>query len=71
MNGHGQLGNGTTKMQKLPVKIMSDVVSVTQGNPYYTLAIKKDGTLCAWGSNRYGQLGNGGKGNALYKEEGG
>lgn len=70
MNDCGQIGNGTTKMQKLPVKIMSDVVSVTQGFNY-SFAIKKDGTLWAWGSNEYCQLGIGDKGNALYKEEGG
>jgi hypothetical protein len=40
------------------VKIMDGVVSVSAGY-YYTLAIKEDGSLWAWGYNFYGQLGDG------------
>src|ERR1700682_4077089 len=29
------------------------------GSEGYSLAVKTDGTVWAWGSNRYGQLGNG------------
>jgi alpha-tubulin suppressor-like RCC1 family protein len=29
------------------------------GRPYFTLAVKSDGTIWAWGMNQYGQMGNG------------
>ena len=35
----------------------------------HTLAIRKDGSLWAWGCNMYGQLGDGTGGGALYWEE--
>ena len=45
-------------MYSTPVKIMDDVRSVsTQG--FYTLIVKKDGSLWACGTNKYGQLGDG------------
>jgi len=40
------------------VNIMNDVVDVSAGRNF-TLAIKKDGSLWAWGGNEYGQLGDG------------
>lgn len=40
---------------------MDDVASVSCGS-YHTLAVKTDGSLWAWGRNRYGELGNGGVG---------
>lgn len=74
-NGNGQLGNGGTGTvfecydgskliyETLPVKVMTDVVSVSAGEDY-TAAIRSDGSLWTWGSNNHGQLGNGGVGNA-------
>ncbi len=41
-----------------PVKVMENVKSVSAGNTF-TLAVKKDNTLWAWGRNQNGQLGNG------------
>ncbi|MDR0974442.1 MAG: hypothetical protein LBL80_01985 [Ruminococcus sp.] len=38
--------------------IMSDTVSVSAGM-LHSLAVKSDGTLWAWGENRFGQLGDG------------
>jgi len=60
-NYHGQLGNGATERSLTPIKIMDNIVSVSAGRGVYThsLAIKKDGGLWAWGSNQYGQLGDG------------
>lgn len=68
-NGDGQIGNGRTgndalegfpnhPLQTGPVKVMEDVASVSCGLSY-TAALKTDGTLWTWGSNRDGQLGNG------------
>ncbi|MCF7673885.1 MAG: choice-of-anchor D domain-containing protein [Akkermansiaceae bacterium] len=65
-NYYGQLGNGST-MQKSTVPVQVDqgevlsgktVVAVAAGR-YHSMALCSDGTLAAWGSNYYGQLGNG------------
>jgi alpha-tubulin suppressor-like RCC1 family protein len=59
-NGNGQLGDGTTIQEKLPVQsiLISSVIQVAAGESH-TLALKSDGTVWAWGYNGYGQLGNG------------
>lgn len=64
-NSAGQLGNGTTNDASTPVKVMekelaedTSAVKVEAGNNYY-IALKADGTVWTWGSNNYGQLGNG------------
>ena len=44
--------------QTVPAEIMTDVAAVSIG-ANHTAAVKKDGTLWTWGSNDYGQLGNG------------
>ena len=41
-----------------PVQLMEDVIDVSTGRAH-TLAIKSDGSLWTWGSNYYGQLGDG------------
>jgi len=40
------------------VKVMDGVAQISVGNSY-TMAIKIDGSLWAWGRNEYGQLGDG------------
>jgi alpha-tubulin suppressor-like RCC1 family protein len=60
-NSSGELGNGESssgKKQSTPIKIMDDVAQVAAGSSH-TLAIKTDGSLWAWGSNSYGELGDG------------
>lgn len=65
LNSNGQLGDGTTQEQLTPVQVtQGDIpsgVSIEQvsagGN--HTLALGSDGKVYAWGSNDYGQLGNG------------
>ena len=64
-NVFGQLGNGTTNDSWTPTQAgltaVPPLTSVTKlgGRPYFTLAVKADGTIWAWGMNRYGQMGNG------------
>jgi hypothetical protein len=60
-NGHGQLGDGTTNFNSNPpvhVGTGNDWSAISAGQ-YHTIALKTDGSLWAWGSNVYGQLGNG------------
>ena len=69
-NTDGDLGNGEYSLsgdmgsliEPLPIKIMDDVKSVSTSSTH-TLAVKTDGTLVAWGTNFYGELGNGFWGN--------
>lgn len=69
-NALGQLGDGTTSQRSAPVPVraasgpgsfnvhalVTPKVAATFG---HTLALRADGTVWAWGSNSYGQLGDG------------
>ena len=57
-NIRGQLGDGTTKARKRPVKILDGVRQVSAGYSH-TMAILNDGSLWGWGRNKYGQIGDG------------
>lgn len=60
-NSSGQLGNNIATgnlMNPLQISSNPNWAFVSAGE-FYSLAIKKDGTLWAWGNNSYGQLGNG------------
>ena len=60
-NIYGELGNGTTSnYSATPVQVsgLTNVVAIAAGNDY-SLALKSDGTVWAWGENNDGQLGNG------------
>lgn len=62
----GQLGDGTNVDKTTPVQVsgLTDITAITAGD-FHSLAIKNDGTLWAWGSNSYGELGvTGGNRNA-------
>ena len=56
----GQAGNGTTSSHGLthptPVSGLSEVVSISAGTAY-SLALRRDGSVLAWGSDFQGQLG--------------
>jgi alpha-tubulin suppressor-like RCC1 family protein len=53
------LGDGTQATRLLPVKVPIDSVASVAGGGFHTLAVRKDGSLWAWGYNPNGQLGDG------------
>jgi len=60
-NAYGQLGTGDTNYSNVPVSVTGltgTFVAVAAGQNH-TVALKSNGTVCAWGDNRYGQLGDG------------
>ena len=66
-NESGQLGDGSTIDSAVPVpevRRSTDWSSVAAGQRH-TAAIKSDGTLWSWGSNGYGQLGDGSNNDSL------
>lgn len=78
-NDRGQVGNGgqadsvspplsdgsKLPVQATPVKVLSNVASVTQG-ANVTAAILENGDLYVWGANYAGQVGNGGTGDKTF-----
>jgi len=60
-NNNGQLGNGNYSNSNVPVQTIgiTKVKAIAGGGRYFSAAVKNDGTVWAWGSNAYGQLGNG------------
>lgn len=66
-NDHGQLGDGNNINSNTPVPVTGladaggNYFHMTQvaGGLYHSLALKSDGTVWAWGDNRYGALGDG------------
>ncbi len=57
---HGELGNGEeiykAQYTPQPIQKMTDFIEVA-GTGGHFLALRKDGTVWAWGNNEYGQLG--------------
>lgn len=66
-NGSGELGDGTTTDSLVPKEIIVDGVmkvfsaALWSNSDGYAFAVKTDGSLWAWGNNRWGQLGDGTK----------
>jgi hypothetical protein len=60
-NEQGQLGDGTISNRSLPVAVvgLSSGVSAISAGRNSTCAVTTSGTVKCWGSNTYGQLGNG------------
>jgi alpha-tubulin suppressor-like RCC1 family protein len=61
-NSYGELGDGTSVSNRtIPTQIgnATNWLSISAGDGYYSIALKTDGTLWAWGRNNYGQLGDG------------
>jgi alpha-tubulin suppressor-like RCC1 family protein len=67
-NSNGQLGIGNKDDHTVPYQVhgpgnvgyLTNVVDVAAGR-YFSLALRDDGTVWAWGQNSYGQLGIGNK----------
>jgi alpha-tubulin suppressor-like RCC1 family protein len=76
LNNAGQLGTNPERRRMgeiVPTKIMENVLDVTAGGdmmgslPFsHTLAVMSDGSLWAWGSNAYFQIGDGESGTARH-----
>ncbi|MDB6118357.1 MAG: hypothetical protein JWO08_2138, partial [Verrucomicrobiaceae bacterium] len=65
VNSYGELGNGSTTNAFVPLAVSRSGVlggktaaAIAVGQ-YHSLALCSDGTVAAWGSNDFGQLGNG------------
>jgi len=61
LNGNGQLGDGEQTSwdpNPTPIRVMENVIAISAGYRH-SMAIRSDGSLWAWGDNRYGQLGDG------------
>jgi len=60
-NSFSQVGDGQTYYRSTPALIdngLTGIVSVSAGDQF-SLALKSDGKVWAWGNNSFGQLGNG------------
>lgn len=63
-NSSGELGDGGAHTRSLtPIKVnaLTDVVAIAAGF-HHSVALKADGSIWTWGSNTYGQLGDGSAG---------
>lgn len=59
-NAHGQLGNGTTANDSVPVAVVGSVsFSEVSAGATHTCGVTPTGVAYCWGGNQFGQLGDG------------
>lgn len=64
-NSYGQFADGRELVRNVPAPVpgLSGIIDISLSNPWaigeHYLAVKKDGTVYAWGENDGGQLGDG------------
>jgi alpha-tubulin suppressor-like RCC1 family protein len=64
-NGHGQLGDGSTTNRSSPTLINfsglqgGETVQMVVAGSYHSLALTTNNRIYTWGTNDYGQLGDG------------
>ena len=66
-NANGRLGDGTNFIRKNLVQVrgpegkgfLTDIIAIATGGTH-SLALKRDGTVWAWGKNQFGRIGDGG-----------
>jgi alpha-tubulin suppressor-like RCC1 family protein len=67
LNGNGQIGNNASggspvltpaQVVTAPSTPLTNVVAIAAGS-YFSMALKRDGTVMAWGLNAAGQIGDG------------
>lgn len=61
LNGNGQIGNGGTGDAQHPADVagLPDVATMVSAGGFHTCAVTGAGGVVCWGSNQYGQLGDG------------
>ncbi|MBT9136495.1 MAG: hypothetical protein DDT34_01576 [Firmicutes bacterium] len=60
-NNTGQIGDDTTTRHLTPVRAsgLTGVTAISAGGWYFTVALRYDGKVWAWGNNEFGHLGDG------------
>jgi alpha-tubulin suppressor-like RCC1 family protein len=60
LNYYGELGNNSTTDSPIPVQVsnLTNMRAIAVFCGFYSLALKNDRTVWAWGNNSKGQLGN-------------
>ncbi|MBV8194741.1 MAG: IPT/TIG domain-containing protein, partial [Candidatus Dormibacteraeota bacterium] len=60
VNSYGEVGDGTTNTDPVPVQVsdLLDSVTAVATGYQHSVAVKTDGSVWAWGDNSYGELGD-------------